>query len=313
MSSILHQPHDAFFRKSMSDLRVAKDFFLQHLPQVLQKQIDWATLKLQNATFLDEHLKRSAADMLYQVTLNGNPAYLYLLCEHTSEPDSELPFRIVKYMIRVIQQHLAQHPNDPLPVVYPIVLYTGNKPYQQSLDWYELFGEQRQLMQQIFNSPLQLIEVCKIEDPLLRQYLWAGAFEFIFKYRFNRHLNQEITKQIGTWLERLEKLDGFEYNMVMLKYLLNFFDEKQGKNFINELKPYLTPRLERGIMTIAEQLRYEGVQQGERGMLQRQLQRKFCQVPPRYLDLLRKADSDTLLKWGDSILEAKSLVDVFEE
>ncbi len=37
MSYTLHQPHDAFFRKSMSDLRVAKDFFLQHLRQELQK------------------------------------------------------------------------------------------------------------------------------------------------------------------------------------------------------------------------------------------------------------------------------------
>ncbi len=139
-------------------------------------------------------------------------------------------------------------------------------------------------MQQVFNSPLQLIEVSKIEDPLLRQYLWAGAFEFMFKYRFKQHLNKEIIKQIGTWLNELEKLDGFGYTTIMLKYLLNFFDKKQGVRFINELKPYLTPRLECEIMTIGEQLSYEGIQQGmqqgERGMLQRQLQRKFFRVLP---------------------------------
>ncbi len=69
--------------------------------------------------------------MLYQVRLKGNPAYLYLLCEHTSEPDSQLSFRIVKYIVRIIQQHLDQYPNNPLPIVYPIVLYTGNKPYKK--------------------------------------------------------------------------------------------------------------------------------------------------------------------------------------
>ncbi|MES2142057.1 MAG: Rpn family recombination-promoting nuclease/putative transposase [Pseudomonadota bacterium] len=264
MSSTLHQPHDAFFRKSMSDLRVAKDFFHQHLPALLHTQIDWSTLNLQNATFLDEHLKRSAADMLYQVILNGKPAYLYLLCEHTSEPDPQLPFRVVKYIVRIIQQHTDQYPNDPLPIVYPLVLYTGNKPYNQSLDWYELFGEQRNVMQQVFNSPLQLIEVCKIKDPVLCQYLWAGAFEFMFKYRFAQHLDETIIKQMRSWLEALEKHDGFEYTTVMLKYLLNFFDQKRGKKFINELRPYLTPRLEKKIMTIGEQLRYEGMQQGKR-------------------------------------------------
>jgi len=166
MSSTLHQPHDAFFRKSMSDLRVAKDFFLQHLPHSLQAQIDWEHLKLQNASFLDEHLKRSAADMLYQVTLNQKPAYLYLLCEHTSSPDPQLPFRIIRYMVRIIQQHSEQTPGDPLPAVYPLVLYTGSQPYTAALNWYALFGEQHALMHQVFNSPLPLIEVCKIEDPV---------------------------------------------------------------------------------------------------------------------------------------------------
>ncbi|MFM2322168.1 MAG: hypothetical protein RLZZ225_321 [Pseudomonadota bacterium] len=262
MFSTLHQPHDASFRKSMSDLRVAKDFFLQHLRHELQTQIDWETLKLQNATFLDEHLKRSAADMLYQVMLNGNPAYLYLLCEHTSEPDPLLAFRIIKYIVRILQQHVEQYPGAPFPAVYPLVLYTGNKPYTETLDWYTLFGEQSKLMHQVFNNPLQLIDVCKIEDPFLRQHLWAGAFQFMFKYRFEQHLNKSIVKQIGDWLVALEKLEGFEYSSVLLKYLLNFFDQKQGKKFINELKLYLTPRLEREIMTIGEQLRYEGVQQG---------------------------------------------------
>ncbi len=110
MSSTLHQPHDFLFRKSMSDLRVAKDFFLEHLPPTLQKQIDWSQLTLQNVSFLDEHFKRSAADMLYQVTLKkGNRLYLYLLCEHTSEPDPLLAFRLVKYMVRIIQQHTEQY------------------------------------------------------------------------------------------------------------------------------------------------------------------------------------------------------------
>jgi hypothetical protein len=57
----------------------------------------------------------------------------------------------------------------------------------------------------------------------------------------------------------------------------------------------------------------KGVRKGECAILQRQLQRKFQQIPPHYLDKLRKADSDTLHKWGDSILDAKSLTEVFGE
>jgi hypothetical protein len=67
------------------------------------------------------------------------------------------------------------------------------------------------------------------------------------------------------------------------------------------------------MMTIGEQLTYKGMQQGEYTMLQRLLQRKFNQIPSRYLDKMQQADSETLLKWSETILEAKSLAEVFEE
>lgn len=314
MSSILHQPHDFFFRKSMSDPRVAKDFFLEHLPPALHKQIDWSQLKLQNVSFLDEHFKRSAADMLYQVTLkNGKHLYLYLLCEHTSEPDPLLAFRLVKYMIRIIEQHTEQYPQAPFPAVYPMALYTGKKPYTKTLDWYTLFGEQENFMRQVFNSSFQLINVSQIEDTELRQHLWAGAFELMFKYRLKQHLSQEIVDQIGTWLVELEKQGGYEYITLMLKYMLNCFDGARGKEFINRLRAHLTPQLETELMTIGEQLRQEGMKQGEYTLLQRQMQRKFDQIPQRYLDKLHQANSETLLRWSDAILDAQSLSDIFDD
>lgn len=57
----------------------------------------------------------------------------------------------------------------------------------------------------------------------------------------------------------------------------------------------------------------KGIQQGEYAILHRLLLRKFRQVPPRYLAMLLKADSETLLRWSEKILEAKSLAEVFEE
>ena len=57
----------------------------------------------------------------------------------------------------------------------------------------------------------------------------------------------------------------------------------------------------------------QGIQQGEYTILQHQLQRKFRHVPPRYLAMLLKADSETLLRWSEMILEAKSLAEIFEE
>jgi len=46
----IHNPHDAIFRKSMSNIRVARDFFLQHLPKEVITAMDEDSLYLCEST-----------------------------------------------------------------------------------------------------------------------------------------------------------------------------------------------------------------------------------------------------------------------
>ncbi len=56
-----------------------------------------------------------------------------------------------------------------------------------------------------------------------------------------------------------------------------------------------------------------GIQQGESILLIRQLQRRFHQVPSNYLNRVQQADADTLLLWGERVLDARALDDVFTD
>lgn len=60
-----------------------------------------------------------------------------------------------------------------------------------------------------------------------------------------------------------------------------------------------------------EKGREEGREEGERGLLLRQLQRRFGALSAEYQERLAKADNKQLLKWGDRVLDAKTLADVF--
>jgi hypothetical protein len=62
-------------------------------------------------------------------------------------------------------------------------------------------------------------------------------------------------------------------------------------------------------MTGAQYLR----QEGEANMLLRLLQRKFGFLPPAYRTKIEKANADMLHIWGDRILFANSLQQVFDE
>jgi hypothetical protein len=57
----------------------------------------------------------------------------------------------------------------------------------------------------------------------------------------------------------------------------------------------------------------KGLQQGESTLLLRQLKHKFITIPDTYKDKIEQADPNSLLKWGERVLDVNSLEDVFKD
>src|SRR4051812_6517281 len=101
-----NQAHDGFFKKSMSNPNVAREFFEFHLPAMIKDKVNLDTLKLQKESFLDNILGQGIVDMLFEVQFGQDLGYLTLLVEHQNKPDPLMPFRIYKYMLRICDNHL---------------------------------------------------------------------------------------------------------------------------------------------------------------------------------------------------------------
>ena len=124
--SKVHNPHDAFFKEVMGNKEAAGDFFMNYLPPDILKLIDIKTLQIKKDSFIEKELKRFYSDILYQVSLRENKAYFYLLFEHQSSPDRLIAFRLLRYMIKIWELELRQHPEIRLlPPIIPMVLYHG--------------------------------------------------------------------------------------------------------------------------------------------------------------------------------------------
>jgi hypothetical protein len=66
--SKIKNPHDLYFRASMSDVRVALEFFQAYLPAEILKLIDLSSLKMDKHSFIDPHLYLSRMNFrLYDV------------------------------------------------------------------------------------------------------------------------------------------------------------------------------------------------------------------------------------------------------
>src|SRR3990167_8489551 len=152
------QLHDRFTRASMTNTKVFEEFFKSHLPEKIKNMIDFSSMKLCKETFVGDILTFQCVDLLYETKFDGKPGFLYILVEHASKPDPLLSFRMLKYMMAIMEEHLKTTKARKLPLIYPLVFYTGKRPYKQSMNFFDLFpSEEQEFAKEIFTSPCQLI------------------------------------------------------------------------------------------------------------------------------------------------------------
>src|SRR3990167_7580117 len=150
--------HDHFFRMAMSDKRVAREFFETHLPEDLRKIVDLNCLELQSGTYIDDMRQESIADMLYKTVIEGHEAYLYLVVDHQSRPDELMPFRVLKYVCNIIDQHINNTGSKRIPLILPLVVYHGKQPWLYSTDINDLVDAPKKLVETHFLKPFMLVD-----------------------------------------------------------------------------------------------------------------------------------------------------------
>ena len=195
MKNTIHNPHDKLLFKSLKDLRVARDFIKAYLPKELLKDADLDSIKLYNSKMISSQYKKFEADIIYEIKIKGKPILLLFHCEHQSTPDENSPLRIWQYLLLLLQEYKTNHPKEHLPLVYPFILYTGEKPYTYSTYLFDLFGPQKALAEKYLLNPIPIVDVCRIPDEEMQKRLWFGLVQYAFKHR--------QTKEFGQFLEHL--------------------------------------------------------------------------------------------------------------
>jgi len=318
MSHEIHQPYDKVFKEGMADIRVATQFFETHLPAELRKQLDLDTLAIQKESFIDARYENKEADLLYAVqTKKGELTYLYLLCENQSTVDYHMAFRLWVYMARIIELYLKQNPGvETFPVVYPMVIYTGHKPWDAPRMVFDLFGEQSELAKQIFLKPYDLIEVQKIPDEELQKHLWSGVVEFAMKYQDVKNF-AKLWDTFLPWLNKIEIEKGENLTTILLNFALDGADAEDKTLFAQKSQQYLSPTLGGKMATLAQRFREEGraegIVKGEYNFLLCLLKQKFQSIPEKYLQKMAHANAETLLLWGKRVLNNNMLQEIFRE
>ena len=331
-TSFIQCPHDKLFKVTMSQPVVAKEFFQRHLPTDILKRLDLSTLKLENKSFIDDVYKSTEADLIYSIQLDNLTAYLYLLFEQQTSVDKDMAFRLHIYTVRMMENHRKQYPNDPLPVVLPLVLYTGTASWTAPREIFPLFGDQAELARRVWNQPYLLIDVCRIKDDELLQDQLSGLVQYVFKYRKNQRNFEYFIDTVIAQTERIEQEYPAAPSLInaLIRYIMDGIQEPGNEDralLIKKAQTSSSTTLRGNVMTFAQQFEQigfakgekkgekkgmqQGVQQGEAIILTLQLERRFGKLEPAYLNKLEQASSKQLLIWAGRIFDAQSLSDIF--
>ncbi len=144
--------HDNLVKHAFSDVEHARGVLATALPAAIVARLDLSSLSLRSGTFVDEDLQDRYSDILYAARISGREALLYLLWEHKSAPEPFTPLQVMRYMVRIWDQHLAGLPKKKrgevrkLPVIVPIVLHHGRDGWTAAVSFEELLDADEDLL-----------------------------------------------------------------------------------------------------------------------------------------------------------------------
>jgi predicted transposase/invertase (TIGR01784 family) len=261
-ADIEHKKHNNFFISSMSNKKLAKEFFSNHLPIGLKNKIDLETLEFCKESYIDKKLKMSQVDVLYKVNFNDNPGYIYSLMEHQSTCDKKMAFRMFKYMMKIMDHHIKGQKDFKLPVIVPLVFYHGRLPYTGTTNIFDLFYENKELAQSIFLKPFQLVDVTTMSDEVLKAGGYSGIMEFVMKHIHTREILVYL-EQIAGHLRGIEDdKTNEDFLTSILRYVILNGEADDKTKVIDFIKRTFTEKTSKNMATIAAQFKEEGRQEG---------------------------------------------------
>jgi len=251
----IHQPHDRFTKRILSEITVARDLIKTHLPPDIVKRIDWDSVQTTNSSFVTEELQQYHSDVVYQCTIDKKSAYIYTLIENQSTPDKLMAFRILSYNVALMEHHLRMDYKE-LPIIINICIYMGKEsPYPYSQDVYDCFEDVSLARESMF-KPFKLLDLSVRSQEELLADGTLGTVEALLKQGRERDYLNWINSNPLLICKLISS-----YGRSIAIYILGI-DNKNEPQELLEAMIKVAPENKDIIMSAAHKLIQEGMQTG---------------------------------------------------
>ena len=200
--------HDSGYKKLFSNRTIFRQLLETFVNQEWVHSLDFDTCETVDKSFISEHYKETASDLIYKIQFHDHEVYIYILIEFQSTVDSFMALRVLNYITNFYMDFFTNNRSvQKLPAVFPIVLYNG------SARW---------------TAPVNLSELIEQAPPL-------GRFALDFEYFLiaENTYSQEALLKIRNIVSTLFLAES-NYDLEMLVgELLNLFSTETDKQAVS--------------------------------------------------------------------------------
>nr|MDT0662443.1 Rpn family recombination-promoting nuclease/putative transposase [Micromonospora sp. DSM 115978] len=315
-------PHDAVFRRVLGESANAASHLRAVLPEAVIDRLDLSQLARVSGSFVDDTLRWRHSDLLFTAPLQGREALIYVVVEHQSSEDPLMPLRMLRYVIRVWDRYLGEHPEATrLPAVIPIVVHHNRRPWTgstQVLDLLDLDPEVTgALLEYLPRLRFVLDDLSRVNEQALRARPVTPPVRMtllLLKIASgNPNLADDLQRWTGDLRAVLDQPGGIDQFTSLLRYI-QLVGETPAED-LHKLVETLGPVAEEAYVTTAEMLRAEGAARGRaegeaRGRaeaLTQLLTLRFGPLPQATRGAVHAASIEQLEAWTARVLTADTL------
>ena len=263
-------PHDALFKTIFGKPEDAAGELQHLLPGRIAARIDWASLAPEPGSYVDEQLATQHSDLLFSARsrTSDEPVLVYLLFEHQSTPEPLMALRLLGYMVRIWTRYAKENPGKPLPVIVPAVLAQVPGGWTAATRFADLFAPTAAALSPgvLPDFTYFVDDLHRVQDQdLQRRALSEQARLGLWLMRDARDTSV-LLQALADWAPALEALangpHGHEALTPLFRYIALVSVDLRLSDFRAKLRA-TAPTAEGIAMTLAEQLRSEGLAQGK--------------------------------------------------
>lgn len=324
--------HDHSYKLLFSHPDLVADLLRGFVHEDWVKDIDFATLERAGDGYVTDDLRERVDDIVWRVRLGPDWLYVYLLIEFQSSVDPYMAVRMLAYLGLLYQDLLrtgAHSPGQRLPPVVPIVLYNGQPRWTAATDIANLIASAPGGLDR-YRPRLRylLLDEARYSDSELAPLRNLAAALFRLENSRTPHDVATVLTALNEWLAAPGQATLRRAFTVWLKRVL-LPGRMPGVNFdqlhdLQEVNSMLAERviewtreweeqgLQKGLQKGLQEGLQKGLQEGEATLLARLMERRFGPLDTVTLQRLQTADADTLLRWGDRLLQAGSVAEMLQ-